>query len=165
MVDNKGRIKGRISIIDIVLVAALLALLAGFVYRQIPRLQDIINPSTPLYVTIQGEGLRHFVTDAIEIGDVMFRSHVNQPLGTVVAIEIEPALDYLHRSDGTAVLAVTEERYTIRITLDAIGSITSDRGYLVNGLDHMAVGSEIALISNRSFIPDGRVVAIGERLP
>jgi len=162
MIDNKGRIKGRISIIDIVLAVALLALVAGFVYRQIPRIQDILNPTTPLYVTIQGEGLRHFVTDAIEIGDVMFRSHVNQPLGTVVAIEIEPALDYLHRLDGTAVLAIMEERYTIRITLDAIGSIT-DRGFLVNGLDHMAVGSEIALISNRSFIPDGRVVAIGER--
>jgi len=163
MIDNKGRIKGKVSIIDIILVVALVALAAAFVYRQVsPRLDVILRPTTPLYVTVQGTGLRHFITDAIEIGDIMYRNHVGNPIGTVVAIELELALDYLHRSDGTAVLVPMEERYTIRVTMHGIGSVT-ERGYFINGLDHLAVGGEIALTSNRAFIPSGQIVAVGER--
>jgi len=162
MIDNSGRIKGKISIVDIVLVVAAIALVAGFVYRQIsPRIGQIINPATPIEVVIQGDGLRHFIIDSIDIGDVMFRQHERTALGTVVDIEVEPWLDYLHRSDGTAVLAVSEGRYTIRITLEAIGSITY-RGFFINGLDHLAPGGEVALISNRAFIPRGHVYAVRE---
>jgi len=163
MIDNSGRIKGRVSLIDIILVAAVLLLLAGFVYTQLSgRIQTIINPTTPLEVVIQGEGLRHFIVNSVSEGDVMFRSLDRQPLGRVVDIDITPSLNYLHRSDGTAVLAEVEGRYTIRITLEATGSIREDIGYLVNGTDHLAPGSEVALVSNRVFIPDGRVFSIRE---
>ena len=160
MIDNKARLFGKVSIIDIIIVLAILALGVGFAVRETsPGLGGILNPDTPFYVTISGDGLRHFIVDAVSVGDVMFRHHGRHPLGTVVDIDIQPAMDYLHRLDGTAVLVETEQRYKIYITLASTGSIR-DIGYLVNGTDHIAPGSEVALISNRAFIPDGRVHSI-----
>ncbi|MCL2286851.1 MAG: DUF4330 domain-containing protein [Firmicutes bacterium] len=161
MIDNSGRIKGRVSIVDIVLVVAILVLVAGFVYRQTSdRIGQILRPDTPILVTVQGDGLRHFITESVSIGDVFYRQHERTAIGTVVDIHIEPAMDYLHRSDGTAVLAVSEGRYRILITLEATGSVVYGRGYFINGLDHLAPGGEIALISNRVFIPRGQIYSV-----
>lgn len=162
MIDKNGRIKGKVSLIDAILVIAIVVLAAGFVRNQLsPRIQDILNPDTPLEVVITGSELRHFIVNSVSIGDVMFRNHDRHPLGTVTNIEITPWEDVLHRSDGTAVLVEHEGRYTIRITLAATGTVRNV-GYFINGNDHVAPGSEVSLISNRVFIPDGRVYSIRE---
>ena len=160
MIDDKGRVKGRISIIDIILVVALLVLSAGFAYRNLsPRLAPIVNPTDVFYVTITQTRLRHFVTDAIDVGDVVFRQHERNPIGRVTHIELRPAFDYMLKTDGTVVLAEMEDRHTIFITVEAMGSIT-ERGFFINGNDHVAPGSHMALTSNRVFIPDGRIYSV-----
>ena len=163
MIDNQGRLFKKISIIDIIIVVAILVLGAGFIYRQTSQtLGNIINPTTPLYVTIHGAGIRHFIVDAVDVGDVVFRRHDRQAIGEVVDIRVEQAMGSLLRSDGTAVLAPMEGRYDIFITVAAVGS-QGAVGYLVNGNDHMARGSEVELVSNRVFIPTAEVYAIGVR--
>ena len=164
MIDKSGRILGKVSIIDIILVVAIVVLVAGFLYTQFSgRIGGIINPTTPLEVVIQGEGLRHFIVDAISEGDIIFRYHDRQALGTVVAIDVSPAMDYFHLSDGSVILAEMEQRYTVHITLASVGTIRENIGYFVNGTDHIAPGSEIALVSNRVRIPEGRVFSVREQ--
>ena len=161
--DNSGRIKGRVSLVDIFLVVAFIALVAGFVHRQASgRLGDILRPSTPIELVIRGEGLRHFITDSVSVGDVMFRQHDRTAIGTVTNVEVTPFVNYLHRSDGTAELVVSEARYAIYVTLDTIGTVT-ERGFFINGLDHMALGGHISLVSNRVIIPDGRVFSVVQK--
>lgn len=160
--DKNGKILNKVSIIDILIILAILAVAVGFVYRQTnQRLGQIINPDTPFYVTIQGEGLRHFITDAIDVGDVVYRRHSRQPLGRVIQIDVEAAQDILLRTDGTASLVPSEGRYNIFITLESVGSIT-DVGFFVGGNDHIARGSEVELVSNRVFIPTATVYFVGE---
>ena len=162
MIDNQGRLFKKISIVDVLIIVAILAVVVGYVYRQTSeRLEVIINPTTPFYVTIHGAGIRHFIVDAVDVGDVMYRRHSRQPLGRVVEIHVEPAMDILLRSDGTAALVPSEGRYDIFITLESIGSITNV-GYFVGGNDHIARGSEVELVSNRVFIPTAEVYFVGE---
>lgn len=163
MIDEKGRIFKRFSIIDMIIVLAVLAVIAGFLYRQTSdSLADIINPTTPFYVTISGTGIRHFITDAVEVGDIMYRRHSRQAIGRVVDVVVETSYAPLLRSDGTAVLAPMEGRYDIFITLESIGSVSEGR-FLINGNDHVARGSEVELVSNRVFIPTAEVYAVGLR--
>jgi len=161
MIDKSGRIRGKVSIIDIILVAVILVLGVGFAYTRLSdRIREITRPSESMEVVIRGAGLRHFNVNSVSIGDVMFRNHDQHPLGRVVDINIVPFMNYLHRSDGTASLVVSEARYTIYITLEAVGSVRDGVGYFINGNDHVAPGSEISLVSNRVFIPDGRIYSI-----
>ena len=167
MIDNQGRIKGRVSIVDIIIVLAIVALVAGLIYRQAtPHLADILRPDDEFYVTFEVRRMRDIIVDnSVEIGDVLFRQHDrSQPLGTIVAIERFPATDILPRTDGTAVLATMEQRYNLHITIAAIGTVAAG-GYFVNGVDHMAPGSEIALINNRVIFPFGRVYSVGDVRP
>ena len=161
MIDNSGRIKGRVSIIDIILVATVLVLAGGFVYTQVsPRIQEVVNPTENFHLVIQSDGIRQFMVDAVSEGDIMFRLHDRQPLGTVVGIEVLPSVEPLLRSDGTAVLAEREGRYRINITLEAVGSVRDGVGYFINGTDHMAPGREVQLVSNMVFLPNGRVQSV-----
>jgi len=165
MVDSNGRIKGRISIVDIIIVLAIVALVVGFVFRQTSDyLGDIINPNDVFYITVEGRELRHFIVDAIEVGDVVFRRHVRQPIGTIVDVQVSPAMDIMQRTDGTAVLAEMEGRYTVHIVIQSTGSIRST-GYFINGNDHVAAGSEIALTSNRVIIAMGRIHSVDRVRP
>ena len=153
MIDEKGRLFKRVSIIDILLLVAIIVVAAGFAYREIsPRLQLIINPTDVFYITLESNRLRGVNVDAIDYGDIMFRLHDTHPMGTVVGMTVGPAVEILQRADGSAVLVEMEERYRIVLTLEARGSIT-ETGYFVNGTDHIAPGSEIILVSNRVYLP------------
>ena len=167
MIDNQGKIRGRVSIVDILIVVVVLALAVGFVYRRAtPHIGEILRPDDTFYVTFEVNRIRSVITeDAIVIGDRVFRQHAtHQPLGTIVAVERLPATDVLLRSDGTAVNVTMEGRYTLKITLEAVGSIT-DAGFFANGNDHVAPGSEAALINSRFVFPSARVFAVGTEHP
>jgi len=160
MIDNNGRIKGRISIVDIVLVIAVIGLIAGFIItRSIEDIADIIRPNTPFEVVIQVEGIRDVIVDAVSEGDLMFRQHERNAIGRVTNIEVEQALGYMHHLNGTVSRVPIEQRYTIFITLEAVGSERA-RGFFINGNDHMAPGGHIPLLSNRVFLPTGRIESV-----
>ena len=161
MVDNQGRIKGRVSIVDIVIVLALLALIAGFVYRHAaPRLDEILRPDDSFQITFEVNRMRSVIAeDAVVIGDLIFRQHDRQALGRIIAVEKHPATEVMQRTDGTAVLAVMEDRYSLHITIEATGSVT-ESGFVVNGNDHISPGAEIALINSRFIFPLARVFSV-----
>ena len=166
MIDSQGKIKGRVSIIDILIVLAVLALAAGLVYRRAtPRLQEILRPSDEFYIVFEVNRIRSIIAEnSVEVGDLIFRQHERQPLGTIVAIERHPATDIMRRTDGTAIIAEMEDRYNLHITVEAIGSITNS-GYIVNGNDHIATSAEIVLANNRIHFPLARVHFVGQELP
>ena len=160
--DKNGRIFGKVSVVDIIIVLAVLVLGAGLAYRQLSReVRQIVSADAVFYVTLESKQLRGFSVDAVSVGDVMYKQHDRQSLGVVKEIKVAPGVDYLLKSDGTAVLAEMEERYTAFITLECRGNI-NETGYFVNGNTHIAEGSEVVLVSNRVFIPNTSVYRIFE---
>ena len=164
MIDNKGRILGRVSIVDILIVLAVIALAVGLLYRGGPAFTDMLRPTDEFYVTFEVRRMRGLVVEGtVREGDVVFRQHERRALGTVVDVELIPATDILLRTDGTAMLAPAEQRYNLRITIAATGRVT-DAGFFINGVDHVAPGREVALINNRIIYPFARVYSITERV-
>jgi len=149
--DEKGRLFGRISIIDIFIIVAVIVLIGGYVFNRTSQdIQRVINPDTPIYLTVRVNGVRDFSLRAVEEGDIIFRQHERVPLGTVVSVEYEPAYSLAIRTDGTALMAPMEGRYTMYITISCIGSVTST-GYFVNGTLQMSVGGGLTIQSNQFF--------------
>jgi len=165
MIDNKGRLWGKVSLIDIAIVLAVLVIGVGFAWRQAaPRLEVVMNPTDPFYITVESNRLRGVNVDAISVGDLMFRLHAHQPMGRVVDISVYPAMEVIRRSDGTAARVEMEGRYRVVLLLEAVGSINDD-GYFVNGNDHIAPGSEIILVSNRVYLPVVLVYSLDQERP
>lgn len=152
MLDEKGRLFGKISLIDIVILLAVVVFATGFLYNRTSQdIRRIIAADTPIYVTFLLEGVREFSFYAVEEGDVFFRQHERVPLGNVVEVTRGTSYDIMTRSDGTAVRApFIEGRYNMYITIAGTGSVT-DTGFFINGTQQMSVGSGITLQSNRFF--------------
>ncbi|MCL1987081.1 MAG: DUF4330 domain-containing protein [Firmicutes bacterium] len=149
MLDEKGRLFGKISVIDLIVILGVVILVAGFVYnRTSQNIRQIIAAETPIYVTFEVENVRDFSFASVEIGDTIFRQHERIPLGQVVQITQQPTNEITITSDGTAIYAPVENRYNMHITILATGSIT-DAGFFVNGTQQMATGGTMALQSNR----------------
>ena len=164
MLDNKGRLWGKVSLIDIGIVLAVLVIAIGFGWREAaPRIEQVINPTETFYITIESNRLRGVNVDAIGLGDLMFRLHSHQPMGRVIDIDVSPAMEVIRRSDGTAARVEMEERYRVVILLEAVGSYND--GYFVNGNDHIAPGSELILVSNRVYLPVALVYSLDRERP
>jgi len=148
MIDEKGRIFSKVSLIDIVVILTVIVLVGGFVYnRTSQHVRQIIMADTPLYVTFLIEGVRDFSLEAVQDGDIFFRQHERIPLGRVTHIATGPAYDIMIRTDGTAAYVPIEDRFNLYITLACVGSIT-DTGFYVNGTQRMAIGGRMSIQSN-----------------
>jgi len=149
IVDKQGRLFGKVSIIDIVILLAAVVLVAGYFYnRTAGHVRQIIMPDTQMEVTFLVEGVRAFSLDAVQEGDTFFRQHERIPLGNVVRIETSPAYDIIIREDGTAALAEVDGRYNMYITLAVVGSVT-DTGYFINGTLQVSHGGRLSIQSNQ----------------
>ena len=152
MIDKQGRLFDKISIIDILIIFAVIVFAAGFLYnRTSADIRQIIAADTPIYVTFVVEGVRDFSFNAVDEGDLLFRQHERTiPLGTVINVTKNDSYSIVVLSDGTAVFAPMEDRYNIHITIRGVGSIT-DTGFFLNGTQQMSVGGSMTIQSNRFF--------------
>ncbi|MCL2420517.1 MAG: DUF4330 domain-containing protein [Defluviitaleaceae bacterium] len=162
MIDEKGRLFGKVSLIDIFVVLAVVVLVVGFVYnRTSQHVRQIIMADTPMTVTFLVEGVRDFSLDAVEEGDIFFRQHERVPLGTVSSVVTGPAYDIVIQTDGTAAYVPVEDRFNMYITLDAVGSITAT-GFFVNGTQQMSEGGRMSIQSN-NLLTMAMIYDVGER--
>ena len=161
MIDDSGRLFGKISLLDIFIILTVTALLVGFIYSQTSEQAGVfVAPTEVFYVTFELNGIREENADTLEVGDIVYRLHDNEPLGVVTHIEpLEPATTLLAKSDGTVVHAVMEGRSLLVYTVRSQGSITSI-GHFVNGNDHIAVGSKVVVVSNRTSLSGSVVIGI-----
>jgi len=162
MIDSQGKIRGKVSIVDILIVVLILALAAGFIYRRASEpIAGILRTDETALVTFEVNRIRNIIAhDTIAEGDLFFRQHAtHQALGRVVAIEHMPAMEIIRRADGTSLLATMEERYSLRITIEATGTIRGT-GFFANGNDHLAPGAEVMLINSNIFLPTARVYSV-----
>ena len=161
MIDKSGRLFGKVSLLDVFVILAIIALFVGFFYSQMSEQAGVfVAPTEDFYVTFELSELRPINAATLEVGDMVFRRHDNEPLGIVTHIApIEPATYLLARSDGTVVHAVMEGRYRLEFTVRSQGSVTTF-GYFVNGNDHIAVGSKVNVVSYRTNLPESVVIGI-----
>jgi len=154
----------KINIIDILIILLIIGAAAGLVYRQTsPDLRRIFAAEEQFTIVFFADELTEETLDFINIGDSMFRQHArHQAIGTVASIDINPAVSIVHMPDGTAKTAEIEGLYSALIEISMTGSRT-ERGFFVNGVDHIAPGSVVTLVSTNVFLFETTVRSISER--
>lgn len=148
MIDEKGKLFGKISIIDISIVLVVLIAAFGFAYK-ITRGNAILNVTADTKITMvfQIKGVRQYAMDAVDIGDDVYER--NGPrLGKVTGVRSDGYKDVVDLNDGTQVYGEVEGRYNLYITVEGTGRLDED-GYYINGTRFVAVGSEIKIASKR----------------
>ena len=133
IIDQHGRIFGKISIIDIFVILIVLALGAALYLKF--NVLDFTSKSTDtdtLTYTVTISGVRQYTLDGLKVGDLLYDTDSSSyAVGTITAIDVSEAKTAAQMLDGTIVLGSYADHYDVTLTLTADGIVSEGR-YLVN---------------------------------
>ena len=145
IIDKKGRLFGKVSIIDILAIAIVIAI-AVFVGGKLKK-ADTGSPFTPKEDRIQTvyliEELRDFVADELKVGDLARESVHKAIFGNVVDIKRDKSI-YWVRTDQGRISKSSREGYScVYITMEGTGTY-GNNGVTI-GTGEYFIGQSIVL--------------------
>lgn len=133
VIDENGRLFGKISLIDLLFIAVIIILAAAIYVRVFS--DGKVNSRTVGSDTFTYEltvfGVREYTLNALQAGDDMYDDN-DVYIGRITAVDAEPAESYNSTYDGKLEKGTMEDRYDISITVEASGKI-NDGHYYASG--------------------------------
>lgn len=159
LLDEKGRLFGKISIIDIGVLLLIIALMGGVYYKffMVDKNQNAAKFDTIEY-KILVEEVRQQSVDAIEVGADIYDVKTDSPMGKIMSKEVLPATDQLTKADGTMVIAEKPERFNVLVTIRVPG-VETKYGFLANGLRDLNRESQ-QVMDTRMIILETKIVDV-----
>ena len=144
MLDKKGRLFGKISIVDILVVVIVFVMLCGafFAYQKISN-KAVLTEDKSLVQTSQAEMLevtmrlkevRHMTIDAISVGHEIYAKDTGKYLGEITEVTLEPSFRLIYDTDGSPVMAEVPERQDVLIKVHIPGSRLENGYYTANNV-------------------------------
>lgn len=143
IIDEHGRVFGKVSIIDFFVVLIVLAIGAAlYVKFNVLEVTSVSAKTDMITYTVNVSGVRQYTVDSFKVGDLLYDKNGSggYSIGTITAINVTDAKKASETIDGTVVLGNYIDRYDISITLSAEGAL-SDGRYLVNKTYELNSGS------------------------
>ena len=156
IIDRDGRLFGKISVIDLLVIAAV-AVIAAAVY--------VKNNATPtgsgtvreqsITFQIQTVGMEDYLTDAIRVGDKVYDANYSSgsgPAGEITQVQVlnDPGIALEENmQDGTAPQIEVEGTVDLLITVRGSG-VSDGRSYTINRVYEVGVNSSRTYRTNRA---------------
>lgn len=147
VIDERGRLFGRINIIDLLIVALLVG---GLSYVGVKRMQRgvpqaVAATEQQLSVTVRFQAVTQAMVNAVREGDRFYHTQTNDFLGEVVRIEARPAEIVAPMPDGRFYETTSEQRVDLYVTVRGRGRV-AENGVLL-GRSEVRIGSELPMKS------------------
>jgi len=161
MIDEKGRLFGKISVIDLSILFLIVMVAIGAVIKFTVTPQTAVTiQAAPVQYTLEIRGVRHWAMHNIRVGDALFDGGVY--VGTVTDISHGPH-DAFVQGDGEIWLAYVPERFNVWIDIEATATVHDGR-IMVSRTVPTAVGNSPTKFTSRyaEFHATVREIHIGE---
>lgn len=143
LIDRNGRLFGKVSVIDLIVVAVVLVLAVALNMKN----NHLSHTSTsvtnaPITYQVLVSGSRNYVADAVREGDLMFDQDRSSggTLGKILSIEVLPGSKMAELNDGTVEVIPAEDCVNLLLTIQGEG-IVSDGRVLLNRIYDLGVNS------------------------
>lgn len=143
LVDNNGRLFGKISVIDVVVILVVIAMGAALYVKN----NTLVHTSTNVTLNtityqVQVNGVPQYVADAIQTEDPLYEQDrsTGGSLGTIVSIETAPGTKIAELTDGSVELVPVEDGVNLLLTVKGEG-IYKDGRYLLNRIYDLGVNA------------------------
>ena len=125
VIDNKGRVFGKISIIDIlfVLIALALGALVLFKLGFLSSDQGVVVNKNKVEVVFYQEEVNNFSSDNVHVGDPASEALQNVSFGNVTDIKIGESVSWDSTVEGKQFSASREGYSSIYISMEAYGTL------------------------------------------
>ena len=143
LIDREGRLFGKISIIDVLVLAVVIVMaVALYVKTNHREITSTTTSDTPFTYQILISGVRGYVADAIREKDMLYDvdNSSGGALGEITDIQVMEGAKLAEYDDGTMEMTPVEDGVNLLLTVEGRG-IISDGRYLANRVYDLGVNS------------------------
>jgi len=149
LIDEKGRLFGKINVVDFIVVAVIILAIAGVGYKVLSS-SMLFKKAEMLEIVFYNEDLMQQIADSIKDGDKVKDSVKNTVFGEVVKKEVDKSIVFASNDKGELVQTTRPGYVSMKLYVQAEGVYT-DTGYLINDTDYY-VGRSLELRAGTSVI-------------
>lgn len=147
MIDNKGKLFGKISIVDLLIVLLVVVAIGATVFKfGFSAHKDVNEAGSKIEYVVKVEGVRDFTVDSIKEGAELYDDESDAFIGTVKGIEVKESMDYALKNDGTTVYTSKPDRYDVYLTVESDARILNG-AYFANGTKEIGAFSGFKVYS------------------
>ncbi len=132
MIDKNGKIGGKVSIIDLLILAVLLAALAFVGYRFLTKDRSGVVHSQPFTMEMTGAEVSNYVVEKLQVGARVFDDAENNVLGYVTDVQTGPGYHYGVGNNGETVALFPDDSSSVVVTCRGEGTLDGN-GLLIGG--------------------------------
>lgn len=156
IIDKKGKLFGKINIVDLIVICIVLVAVVGVVFTKIKldNSKVMSNPSNMLIsssaqtdkleIKLKIREVRDITRDAIIVGDEVYIAATDMYLGTVLRVDSTPSIRSVESDNGTAYLAEVPGRYDVTVVVEANGK-KKDEGYFTDNNVQIFYGRDMEI--------------------
>lgn len=160
-IDQKGRLFGKINVIDMLAVLVAVLIIVGVLYKFVFSENRGVGNDTLIQYTVSIADIRNFTVDAVNVEDDIYDSKTDTYMGKVISKEVKPFKDYIIKTDGTVALAEKPGKFELLLTIQVPG-VVNNYSYLASGNRDINNQSTVFL-ENRITEMQGKVVDVHKK--
>lgn len=150
IIDEKGKLFGKINVVDFAVVAVVLLAILGVGFKLISSSTTLFKKTEEFQIVFYNEDLPGYVADSINVGDKVKDSVRNTVFGEVTGKEVTPSVVFA--ADDRGVLQQTTRPGYVSMKLTVIGKgIYTETGIIINNMDYY-VGRSLELRAGNGVI-------------
>lgn len=156
---KSGKLFGKISIIDIIVVVCIVVLAFG-IYAKYTSDSDATAASenTKIEFVYKVQGVRDYTVNALSKGGAMYDSETKEYVGEIVDVRTEEAVMEVSLVDGTYKQLTIPEKYDVYVTAQVDGKYNK-LGFYTTGNKYLGAGSTIN-IKSKFATTEGQIVDV-----
>lgn len=155
IIDENGRLFGKISVIDLLVVAVVIAMALAMNVKntQTPTASNV--EEVPITFQVRVSGAELYLADAIQVGDSIYDTSYasgNGPVGKISKVEVlnDPGIVMSDcYQNGTLVEMEVVDSLDLIVTIEGRGVVT-DRTYSINRVYELGLNSSRTYRSNKA---------------
>ena len=136
ILDKKGKLYGKVSIIDICVVLVVIVGVLGAYFatslikgdnsnEKKGQIEDFESlPTVSASITLEVKGVRHMTRDGFNVGDEIYHTMSDTLIGTISKVTSKPSEKMYIADDGSFYEAVVPEKYDVEVVVDVLGKQT-----------------------------------------
>lgn len=145
LIDRNGRLFGKISVIDVLVVLVVIVMAAALQFKNKQTLTGTSVSEEPITYQIQVYGVRRYVADAIRVDDHLYDQNYSSgsgSLGRITEIEVtsDPGTVVTYLNDGTFGPVEAEDTVNLLLTVEGSG-LVSGRSRTINRVYDLGINA------------------------
>ena len=143
VIDNNGRLFGKISVIDVLAILVVLALGAALYVKSNQPHTGVSVPTQTITYQVRVDGAPEYLQNSIHVGDAVYDLSYESggaPLGEIIDIQVLPGTRMAEFIDGTAGPAPVEGGANLLLTIEGEG-LVNEEGWFLNRVYSLGVNA------------------------